>query len=187
MPRYVALLRGINLGSRSKVAMADLRQVVTSLGHTEVATYIKSGNVVFTSPDADPISLAGALEQELTGQLAVHSAVVVLSREELARVIADNPFPEETNPKCLHVVFRSKEMGPDSIAAIAAAQQRARDKGSRDEAVAVGRTLFLRTPDGIGRSELAAQLARSGVPAAAGTARNWATVMRLMAMLDSAA
>jgi uncharacterized protein (DUF1697 family) len=80
MPRYVALLRGIDLGSRSKVAMADLRQVVASLGHTEVATYIKSCNVIFTSPDADPISLADALEQEIAGQLGVRSAVVVLSR-----------------------------------------------------------------------------------------------------------
>lgn len=186
MPRYVALLRGVNLGRRNKVAMADLRQVVASLGHTEVATYIQSGNVIFTSPDADPVRLGDALEQEIAGHLAVQPAVVVLSRGELARVIADNPFPEETNPRCLHAVFRREEMGPDSIAAIAAAQQRARDKGSRDEAVAVGRTLFLRTPDGIGRSELAAQLARSSGPAAAGTARNWATVTRLMAMLDLA-
>lgn len=186
MPRYVALLRGINLGGRNKVAMADLRQVVASLGHTEVATYIQSGNVIFTSPDADPVRLADSLEQEIAGRLGVQSAVVVLSSEGLARVIADNPFPEETNPRCLHAVFRREEMGPDAVAAIAAAQQRAQDKGSRDEAVVIGRTLFLRTPGGLGRSELATQLARSGGQAA-GTARNWATVTRLMAMLDSAA
>ena len=51
MPRYVALLRGINVGGRNKVPMADLRRVAASLGHTEVATYIQRGNVVFTSPD----------------------------------------------------------------------------------------------------------------------------------------
>lgn len=186
MPRYVALLRGINLGSRNRVAMADLRQVVASLGHTEVITYIQSGNVIFTSPDDNPVRLAKDLEQEIAGQLAVQSPIVLLSREELACVISENPFPEETNPKCLHVVFRREAMGPDGIAAIAAAQQRARDKGSRDEAVVVGRTLFLRTPEGLGRSELAAQLARSSGQAAAGTARNWATVTRLMAMLGSA-
>ena len=65
MPRYVALLRGINVGGRNMVAMADLRRVAASLGHTEVATYIQSGNVVFTSPDASVISLADALEQEI--------------------------------------------------------------------------------------------------------------------------
>jgi uncharacterized protein (DUF1697 family) len=186
MPRYVALLRGINVGGRNKMAMADLRRVAASLGHTEIATYIQSGNVVFTGPDASVISLADALEQEIARSLAVQPAVVVLSRAGLAGVIADNPFPQETNPRCLHAVFRREEMTPGAIAAIAAAQDAARAKGSRDEAIVAGRTLFLRTPDGLGRSELAVQLARSGGQAA-GTARNWATVTRLMAMLDLAA
>jgi uncharacterized protein (DUF1697 family) len=183
MPRYVALLRGINVGGRNKVAMADLRRVTASLGHTEVATYIQSGNVVFTSPDTSIVGVADALEQEIARTLAVQPAVVVLSRGGLAQVIADNPFPQVTNPKCLHAVFRRQEMTPDVIAAITAAQRSATAKGSQDEAIVVGRTLFLHTPDGIGRSELAVQLARSsGQPA--GTARNWATVTRLMAMLD---
>jgi uncharacterized protein (DUF1697 family) len=186
MPRYVALLRGINVGGRNKVAMADLREAVASLGHTDVATYIQSGNVIFTSPDTDGDRLAEALEQEIARRLAVQPAVVVLSRAELAEVIAGNPFPNESNPKCLHAVFRRQAIGPEGIAAITAAQERAREKGSRDEAIAVGRTLFLRTPDGIGRSELAAQLARPSSQAV-GTARNWATVMRLMAMLGPAA
>jgi uncharacterized protein (DUF1697 family) len=185
MPRYVALLRGINLGGYNKVAMADLRQVATSLGHTDVVTYIQSGNLVFTSPQADTIGLAGSLEREIAERLGVQPAVMVLSRGELAQVIADNPFPDETNPKCLHAVFRREEVSADGIAAIDAAQQRARAKGSRDDVVAVGCTLFLHTPDGFGRSELAAQLARSGAQAA-GTARNWATVTRLMTMLESA-
>lgn len=185
MPRYVALLRGINVGGRNTMAMADLRQLAASLGHTEVATYIQSGNLVFTSQDASVISLADALELQIARSLPVRPAVVVLSRADLAQVIADNPFPQETNPKCLHAVFRREEMAPGAIAAVAAAQQAAQAKGSRDEAIVIGRTLFLRTPGGLGRSELAVQLARTG-DRAAGTARNWATVTRLMAMLDSA-
>jgi uncharacterized protein (DUF1697 family) len=185
MARYVALLRGINVGGRNKVAMADLRQVAESLGHTEVVTYIQSGNIIFTSPDSRANDLADALEQAIAERLGVQPAVVVLSAPELAQVIADNPFPDEPSPKCLHAVFRREEMGPDAVAAVAEAQQRAGAKGSPDEAVVVGRTLFLHTPDGLGRSELAAQLARSAAQAA-GTARNWATVTRLMTMLEPA-
>jgi len=183
MPRYVALLRGINVGGRNKVAMADLRRVVASLGHTEVATYIQSGNIVFSSPDASATSLADALEQEIARSLAVQPVVVVLSRDGLAQVIADNPFPSEANPRCLHAVFRRTEMSAEALAVIAAAQQTARAKGSQDAAVVIGQTLFLHTPGGLGRSELAAQLARSSAQAA-GTARNWATVTQLMTMLD---
>jgi uncharacterized protein (DUF1697 family) len=183
--RYVALLRGINVGGRNRVAMADLRQVAESLGHNEIATYIQSGNLVFTSLDDSASGLADALEQEIARTLDVRPAVVVLSRADLAQVIADNPFSGESNPKCLHAVFRREEMTAAAIAAIADAEEKARAKGSQDEAIVVGRTLFLRTPDGLGRSELAAQLARVGSQAA-GTARNWATVTRLMTMLDPA-
>jgi uncharacterized protein (DUF1697 family) len=184
MPRYVALLRGINLGSRNRVAMADLRRLTEALGHTEVATYIQSGNVLFASPETNRDALADGLEAAIARELAVRSAVVVLSRADLAQVVVDNPFPDEANPRCLHAVFRRAGLGPDAVAAVAEAQRRARAKGSKDEAVSVGRALFMRTPDGIGRSELAAELARSRLQSE-GTARNWATVTRLMAMLGA--
>jgi uncharacterized protein (DUF1697 family) len=76
-------------------------------------------------------------------------------------------------------------MSPQAIGAVAQAAARARTRGSGDEAVVVGRTLFLHTPGGLGRSELAEQLMRSAAQAG-GTARNWATVTRLMEMLDAA-
>jgi uncharacterized protein (DUF1697 family) len=174
MTRYVALLRGINVGGRNKVAMADLRQVSESLGHTEVATYIQSGNLVFTCSDENAIALADALEAEIARSLGVSPAVVVLSRADLAQVIADNPFPGESNPKALHAVFYREPITDSTIAAVAGAEQKV-----------AGCTLFMRTPDGLGRSELAVQLARS-VTKTAGTARNWATVNRLLQMLDPA-
>ena len=182
MPRYLALLRGINVGGHKKIAMADLREVAAALGHTDVATYIQSGNVVFSSTETDVTSLADALEQAVAAQLGVRAAVVVVSRAELAKVISANPFPDETNPKCLHAVFRRDEVSKIDIDGVALEVRRARESGSRDDALAVGRTLYLRTPDGLGRSELAARLARSKVQSA-GTARNWATVTKLLAML----
>ena len=184
MPTYLALLRGINLGGRNKVAMAELRQLAESLGHADVATYIQSGNLMFTSPGADTVALADALEQEIAQRLGVKSEVVVLSKAELARAIADNPFPDEPDPRRVHAVFRRDERSPEAVRAVAASQQKSRDAGSADEAVIVGCTLFLHTPDGYGRSDLAAQLFRSSARAA-GTARNWATVTKLMAMLDA--
>jgi len=114
--------------------------------------------------------------------------VVVLSRAELAQVVADNPFPHEPNPRHLHAVLRGDDPDSETLAGIAANERRATEKGSPDESRVVGRTLFLRTPDGMGRSELAAQLARSGRArdtSASGTARNWATVTKLLALLDA--
>jgi uncharacterized protein (DUF1697 family) len=182
MSRYLALLRGINVGGHNKVAMTDLRDVTAALGHTEIATYIQSGNMVFGRAETDVTRMADVLELEIAARLGVRSVVVLVSRTELAQVIAANPFPDEINLKCLHAVFRRDEIDKNDIDLVAMAVQRARETGSRDDAAVVGRTMYLRTPDGLGRSELAAQLARSKVQSA-GTARNWATVTKLMAML----
>ena len=184
MATHIALLRGINVGGRNKVAMADLRQVMASLGHTGVMTYIQSGNVVFTTGEADTKMLASDLEQAIASTLGVKPAVVVLSREDLAQAIQDNPYADEANPKCVHAVFFAQ--APPGLAdAIAAAEQRDAERGGRGSAQVVGRTLFVHTPDGFGRSELAAHLLnRRASPAAAGTARNWATVTKLLDLCD---
>ncbi len=190
MPTHVALLRGINLGGRNKVAMADLRQVVASLGHADVATYIQSGNVVFSTGDTDATALAEALEQAIATALGVRVRVVVLSREELARAMRDNPYSGEPNPKAVHAVFLSATPGPEVAESVADAQRRAGQKqpGSRDTAQVMGRTIFLHTPDGFGRSELATlvvQRSRETSAGLAGTARNWATVTKLLALCDA--
>lgn len=186
MPTHIALLRGINVGGQSKVAMADLRKVVSSLGHTEVATYIQSGNVLFTSTETGTAALAGAMEQAIAVALGVKPRVVVLSRQELARVVDDNPYPDEPNPRFVHAVFLADDPELELLERVAAAERQAALKGGRDRARVVGRTLFLHTPDGYGRSELAALLSRGpSAPTAAGTARNWATVTKLLALLDS--
>ncbi|HEY0719438.1 MAG TPA: DUF1697 domain-containing protein [Streptosporangiaceae bacterium] len=182
MPTHVALLRGINVGGRNKVAMADLRALLAELGHTDVATYIQSGNAVFTSGEADPARLADELEQAIAARLNVSCGVVVVTAAELAQVIEDNPFPGEDNPRAVHAVFRRAELTGDEQAQVAEAARRAQAKGCQDQAVIVGRTMFLHTPDGLGRSELSAQLSRT-TASRTGTARNWATVGKLRAML----
>jgi len=193
MATHVALLRGINVGGNNKVPMAELREVVASLGHTGVSTYIQSGNVLFTAragaaADAsaeDASALAAGLEQAIERAFGLRLRVVVLSRAELAQVIGDNPYQAEPNPKYVHAMFFPAEPGPEVRESVAAAERQAAEKGGRDEATVVGRTLFLHTPDGYGRSELAARLARARGPVATGTARNWATVTKLLALCDS--
>src|SRR5215813_3569200 len=123
MASHIALLRGINVGGHNKVAMADLRAVVTGLGHTDVATYIQSGNVLFTSDEADTEVLGTALEEAITRSLGVKPSVIVLSREELARVVRDTPYPDEPNPKLVHAVFFRGPVPPGSAEAIEAGQR----------------------------------------------------------------
>jgi uncharacterized protein (DUF1697 family) len=185
MATHVALLRGINVGGKNKVAMADLREVVTGLGHADVSTYIQSGNVLFSAEDgdADPAALAAALAKAITAALGVSAPVVVLSSGELATVLAANPFPDEPDPRRVHAVLLSGAPGADATAKIDEALARSTAKGARDELAIVGRTLYLHTPDGFGNSELAAAVLRivtSPRAGVTGTARNWATMTKLL-------
>jgi uncharacterized protein (DUF1697 family) len=182
VPTYVALLRGINVGGRNKVAMSDLRDVVTSLGHSEVTTYIQSGNIVFGTKKTSTSTLAAGLERAIESALGVRPRVVVLSRDELAAVIAANPYPDEPNPKAVHAIFLADPPERDVADRIAEVERRAAEKGGRDEVRLIGRTLYLHTPDGFGRSELAALLLRSDGKSigASATARNWATATKLL-------
>jgi uncharacterized protein (DUF1697 family) len=191
VPTHVALLRGVNNLGGKKVAMAELREVATSLGHTDVTTYIQSGNVLFTprpaaartADRADAAALAAELEQAISDRIGVRARAVVLSREELARCLDDNPYPAETNPRLLHAIFLPEVPGPGLAEWLADAERQVRAKGSRDAVQFLGRTVYLHTPDGFPPSELRRILARSGGPtsaALAGTARNWATVTSLI-------
>ena len=183
MPTHVALLRGINLGSHNRVAMPALRALVAGLGHTDVATYIASGNVVFTAgdPKAD---LAAELEKAIADGCDVSCRVVVLTCAALARVAADNPYPDEPDPKRVHAFFLTGVSGREARARLEQVRDRLGEKVGHDEAEIVGRTLYLHTPDGFGRSELAKALSRPGGPTE-GTARNWATVTKLLAMCEA--
>lgn len=195
MPTHVALLRGINLGGRNKVAMADLRNVMASLGHTDIATYVQSGNVVFSAAQAgpgtehpSPAVLAASIENAISSALGVSPRVVVLTREELAQVVRDNPYPGEENPRAVHAVFLSGQPGPEVAERVSAAVQQVAERGSRDTAQVIGRAIFLHTPDGFGRSDLGAVLTRQKVPGSqelTGTARNWGTVTKLHAMCSA--
>jgi uncharacterized protein (DUF1697 family) len=189
MATHLALLRGINVGGRNKVPMAELREMVTSLGYTGVTSYIQSGNVLFTTPDSDTAKLASNLEAAITGAFGLTVSVVVLSRDDLAQILDRNPYLEEPNPKLVHVVFLNAELPPELLDRVKAAERAVAAKGSRDTVTALGLALYLHTPDGFGTSELAQVVLRilsaPGKTGMAATARNWSTSTKLLALCDA--
>ncbi len=183
MPTHVALLRGINVGGGGKLPMADLRALVSALGHSDVRTYIQSGNVLFTSADADTSALAAGLRAAIAEKFGLRTSVVVVSRAELADVISANPYSGEPEPRYVHGVFLAAEPGKENRDWVLGQVAAAREQGSRDEAAFGGRVLYVHTPDGFGTSELAKTLlTKRASPVSDGTARNWNTITKLLAL-----
>jgi len=177
MARQIALLRGINLGSRRRVAMTDLRDVLTRCGYGDVRTYLQSGNVVLTSDTSDD-RLARELEEQIAANLGVDVQILVRTRDELADVIGRNPLVDVVkDPKRYQVSFLSAEPDPQRVRELAALDV------APEQFVLSGREIYAWHPDGIQRSQLAAALSdrRLGVTA---TARNWNTVTKLLVLAD---
>jgi uncharacterized protein (DUF1697 family) len=172
----VALLRGINVGGKTTLSMAKLREVAAGLGYDDVGTYIQSGNLFLRSGDS-----VSKVEKDLASAIAglggVQPAVMVRTRSQLAKVVADNPYlARGEDPQACHVVFGAKAAKP-SLARLDLATY------APEEAVAVGKELYLFLPGGMGRSKLAGDLAKDR--AAVGTARSWRTVTKLLEMADA--
>jgi uncharacterized protein (DUF1697 family) len=149
MATQVALLRGINVGSHKRIAMADLRKLLADLGYADARTLLQSGNVVL-NPDASPKQLALELEREIAERLGVETPVVVRTRAELAAVIALDPLSDIVDqPKLYQVSFLSAEPDPEAIHAIAAIDV------SPERFVHVGREIYAWHPNGIHSSPLA--------------------------------
>jgi uncharacterized protein (DUF1697 family) len=176
--RQIVLLRGINLGAHNRIAMPELRGLLTSAGFEDVRTYVQSGNVVLSS-DAPPEQLTRECRQRIAAVFGLDVDVVVRTRDELADVVRRNPLGEVAiDPKRYQVSFLSAELAAGALRELAALAV------APEQFVAIGRELYAWHPDGIGRSRLWNRLAGRGLGVTA-TARNWTTVTKLLAIADA--
>jgi uncharacterized protein (DUF1697 family) len=179
--RYVALLRGINVGGRNKVAMADLRAAFEAGGHTSVSTYIQSGNVVFSS-DLPARSLEDALESLLEGRFGVPLVVVVRSHSQLRAVVQTAPEGFGAHPDRFHsdAVFLKRPLTSSQ------AMRVVRLREGVDRAWPGAGVLYF--------ERLSSRRTQSRMSSIMGTPeyqrmtiRNWNTTTKLLSMLDDAA
>jgi uncharacterized protein (DUF1697 family) len=163
--KWVALLRGVNLGARNKVPMAQLRTLLEDAGYGEVRTYIASGNVLLDGP-AGKKKLASELERLVLNSFGVTTAVILRRPRELAAAVEAHPFDDTSET---HVAF---------LAARPAKAAAARLEDVDPGAVLAGTELYLRLPRGVHGSRLSNARIESLLGVAA-TLRNWRTVVAL--------
>lgn len=109
--KYVALLRGINIGGKNKVKMEILREMCAALGFQNIKTYINSGNVIFETSKTDDKKLAAKIESAIETEFALNIKVMVRSVAEIEEIIKNNPFDGQfENDKDLHVLFLNEEL-----------------------------------------------------------------------------
>jgi uncharacterized protein (DUF1697 family) len=173
---FVALLRGINVGTAKRISMARLKALVQSLGFSEVRTLLNSGNVVFAASRGTPAQAGARIEKGIAQELGMDVPVTCLDTGELTAVLAANPFASiADNPSRLVVAMLADAGDAAKIAAVAAA-----DWGPERIARVAVRAVFLWLPGGQIESRLYAAFSKAlGTRV---TARNWATLQKLGAL-----
>lgn len=172
----VLLLRGINVGKAKRIAMADLKALVESLGCRDVKTLLNSGNVVCST--SKPAGLAARVQKAMTAQLRVTARVTALSADELATIVRENPLLDvATDPSRLLVAVPADVADRAKLVALAKQEW-------KPEAMAVGsRAAYLWMPDGVIESRVAKALDKAMGDAV--TSRNWATVLKLATLASA--
>jgi len=178
MGRMVALLRAVNVGGR-KLPMAELRALSAELGWSDVATYIQSGNLVFSAPGKAE-EIEAVLERAIEKTFGLDVPVIVRSKAEWAKYPALNPFPAvaKDTPAKLHILLSKRPPAKDAADVI---QARAK---AGEQIRQAGDALWLHYPEGAGTSKLTPSLIdrATGSP---GTARNYNTLLKLKEMLEA--
>jgi len=173
---YIALLRGINVGSTRTLPMKDLSKLMQGLGCEQIQTYIQSGNVVFRGSAALAAALPKRLPAAIEQQVGFTPRVLLLSARDWQHAMAGNPFPQ-ADAQRLHLFFLATAPKAPDLEAIEGART------ATEQYFLRGKVFYLHTPDGFGPSKLAARAEKwLGVDA---TARNWRTVCTLMEMVQS--
>jgi uncharacterized protein (DUF1697 family) len=179
MPRYVALLRSVNVAGHGRLSMDELRRSFATLGYADVTTYIQTGNVLFATSSKSQKKLVADITTQLEHDFGTSPAVLVRSIDELAAVATTSPFPQKAaDPARHHVTFLAETPSRQRLAAFDP------PPSGRDELTIVGREVYVHTPDGYHATKLTGTYLERHLGVMS-TTRNWNTVTKLLALAQS--
>ncbi len=167
--KYLALLRGINVGGKNILPMKDLAALFAEAKCKNVQTFIQSGNVLFEGTEkAGPLVCAKIQEN-----FGFQTTIILRTQAELEIVAKSNPYPDLDNS---HVVFLASVPTPQQIALLDP------NRSPPDQFTVIGREIYLHMPNGMGRTKLTNAYFDSKLKTVS-TVRNWRTVLKLLAMM----
>jgi uncharacterized protein (DUF1697 family) len=175
--KYLALLRGINVGGNNILPMKLLAAIFEKAGCGDVRTFIQSGNVIFNAPAGKTGDLVVKIHREIARRFGFQPPVVIRTREDLEKVIAGNPFIKAgADTDRLFVMFLENAPKAEAIAALDP------NRSPPDEFIVRGREIYLNLVNGAARSKLTSAYFDSKLKTVS-TARNWRTVNKLLELM----
>lgn len=177
MKTWIALLRGVNWVGKRRLPMKELVPLLEGLGARDVRTYHQSGNAVFRHRGKDAAKLSGRFSAAIGKAYGFEPIVILLEIEQLAGIVAENPFPEaESKPGYFVVGFLAAVPEQPDLETLEAVRRKSERFAMR------GKVLYFFAPEGFDKSELARKMERALGVGKAGTGRTWSTVVKVLAL-----
>lgn len=173
--RYIALLRGINVGGQKKIKMIDLQNIFKSLSFENVKTYIQSGNVIFDSESTDIINLTNEIKKKINENLGFSVETIIRTAEEIRNIVNNNPFIKEPNIELdkLHVIFLSDIPNPSTVMLLDIRKE------ENEKFLIISKVVYLYCPNGYGKTKLNNSMFEKKLKTVA-TTRNWKTLNNIV-------
>ncbi|EIJ38233.1 hypothetical protein JoomaDRAFT_1215 [Galbibacter orientalis DSM 19592] len=178
MQAFVLLLRGINVGGHRKVKMAELKVVLQELDFQNIATYIQSGNVIFSTEETNISKLKHTAEEAIKVHFGFAVSCFIIPKETFLTIIENNPFIETEEITKLYITFLNETPNPEKLETLKTFE-------SSDELfILKNNTLYFCYENGYGKAKIANPFIEKKLNLQA-TTRNWKTMMKLLEMLNS--
>ena len=173
--RYIALLRGINVGGQKKIKMIDLKNMFESLRFKNVKTYIQSGNVIFDYQSIDIINLTNQIENKITETFGFSVKTLIFTEEEIRNIVNNNPFVKEPNIELdkLHVIFLLDIPDPSTVMLLDIRKE------ENEKFLIISKVVYLYCPNGYGKTKLNNFMFEKKLKTVA-TTRNWKTLNNIV-------
>jgi uncharacterized protein (DUF1697 family) len=177
--RYIALLRGINVGGQKSIKMADLKKLFEDLGLINVKTYVQSGNVIFDYDMVEVSVLADKIEEKINQIYGFSVKTIIRTRDEIGEIISNNPFVMEPAIEIdkLHITLMLEVPAPNAVLSLDV------KKEENEKFLIISREVYLYCPNGYGNTKLNNALFEKKLKTVA-TTRNWRIINKLLEMSE---
>jgi uncharacterized protein (DUF1697 family) len=173
MPTYIALLRGINVSGQRLIKMTDLKELFEAQGFQNVQTYIKSGNVIFSSKEKSSDKITNIISNSIKQKFGFDVGVLVITPDKIEYVLKNNPYiKKKKDIDRLYVTFLSGLPSSENIKKLNLIDY------SPEEYIMDDKLVYLHVPNGYGKAKLNNNLFENKLKVEA-TTRNWKTINKL--------
>jgi len=178
--QFIVLLRGINVGGRNKIKMADLRDLLNQAGFENVQTYIQSGNVILEAKKWNEDEISARVKAVIANHYGYDIAVMALSVSDFQDVIKNNPFPNvpESEYKALVVTLLSDLPNLDNLPFLHERKQES------EQMEIIHKAFYLYCPNGYRNTKMSNAMLEKKLEVRA-TTRNWRSMLKILDMVIS--